>query len=127
MTFEGDNTVLLQQAFNFLKKMAKRAMQEKDLQTKYDGVFSYMGEANELSKKSCSATKPEHWLNLDLIEEALKVNLSFKVQKLFYKMKESNSSKKDFVNSIAALDITKTSEEHIKFIMFLLFKRGIKD
>jgi hypothetical protein len=40
-------------------------------------------------------------------------------------MKKSKASKKDFVNSVCALDIVKITEAHIKFITFILFKEKI--
>jgi hypothetical protein len=47
--------------------------------TKFDGVFGYLSEMESLVKMKCSAEKPECFINLEKIEEALKVNLSYKV------------------------------------------------
>ena len=50
------------------------------------------------------------------------MNLIYKLNKIFDRMKNSKASKKDFVNSVCALDIVKITESHIKFITFILFK-----
>lgn len=42
-------------------------------------------------------------------------------------MDNSNSNKKDKVNSLFALDIVKASEEHTKLQTFVLFKQAIND
>ena len=49
-TFEGDNTVMAHQCLNFLLKQAKKATQGKD-RTKFDGVFSYLSDLEQLSTK----------------------------------------------------------------------------
>lgn len=40
-------------------------------------------------------------------------------------MQSTKATKKDFINSISALDIDKVSQEHIKFITFVLFKKEV--
>ena len=69
---------MLQQSFNFLKKKAYHASQGKNMKEKHDGIFAYFGEAKELMSKKCKVTKAEQWLNLETIEEALKVSLAYK-------------------------------------------------
>jgi hypothetical protein len=70
----------------------------------------------------CKATTSEDFLNLNQVEESLKVSLFYQLSNIFDRMKKSNASKKDFVNSICALDIVKITELHIRFITFNLFK-----
>ena len=102
--------------------MAKRALIGKDA-GKVDKNLSYL---NELSKKEypkCTVSRSEHFLNLDIVEEALKVNQIYKLKSVMKKMHDSNVSQKDFVNSVAAIDIVKVSEGHVRFVSFLLFRR----
>ena len=63
-------------------------------------------------------------MNLDKIEEALMVNLSFKLISIMNKQSESKNkiSKKDFTNSRYALDIVKISNAHIRYVTFWFFK-----
>ena len=68
-------------------------------------------------------------MNIDQIEEALKVGLAYKVQYLMNKSRENRDklSKKDFVNSVYALDIVKLANAHIRYVAFWFFKNKIKD
>jgi acyl-CoA oxidase len=50
VTFEGDNTVMAQQAFNYLKKLLKKL---KNGPINDQGFFDYMNEMNELSSMNC--------------------------------------------------------------------------
>ena len=61
VTLEGDNTVMAQQAVNFLIKQGRKGLQGKD-RSKVDGVFSYLSNIREFSsQKRCSASSPEHF------------------------------------------------------------------
>ena len=102
VTFEGDNTVMAQQSFNYLKKLSKKPEAA-------TGVFSYIKDLEKLERLKCSISSPEDFLHLDKIEEALKVNVGVQLKIILQKMKESKASKKDFVNSLYALDIVKVS------------------
>lgn len=53
-----------------------------------------------LLQRKCKATNPEDFLNLEIVEEALKVNQSVRVLLIMKKLKDSKASRKDFVNSI---------------------------
>lgn len=116
VTFDGDNTVMLQQSFNFLTKELKHVMEGQKSQ------FSYLNEINETLKKKC---KVKNFLDLDFIEEALKVQVSYGLKIVFEKMKNSTASQKDQVNSLFALDIVKVAEDHFRFITFVEFKKAI--
>jgi len=92
--------------------------------TKFDGVFGYLSNMESLVQKKCSAKSPEDFLNLDQIEEALMVNLSYKLMTILQKQSETKNkiSKKDFTNSRFALDIVKTSNAHIRYVTFWFFR-----
>jgi acyl-CoA oxidase len=81
ITFEGDNTVMAQQSANFLFKQARKALHGKD-RTKFDGAFGYLSEMESLVKLKCQVRKPEDFLNLDTVEEALKTNVSFRLMSI---------------------------------------------
>ena len=59
------------------------------------------------------------------MEEALKVSLVYQLSNIFEIIKKSNASKKDFVNSICALDIIKIAEFHIKIYQKKKTKKAI--
>jgi len=87
-------------------------------------VFQYLSEIDQLKAARCKATSPEHFLNLDNIEEALKVNVAFKLDRIHNIMRSENNnfSKKDFTNLHYGLDITDMSCAHIKYVTFYNFK-----
>ena len=61
-------------------------------------------------------------MNLSQIDEALKVNVAVQLASILKKMEQTKASKKDFVNSLYALDIVKVSQDHIRYVTFTLFK-----
>ena len=69
----------------------------------------------------------EHFMDIANVEEAMKVQVSFGLKKVFNLMSKSTATKKDMINSLFALDIVKASQDHIRFINFLLFKDSLKD
>ena len=123
VTFEGDNTVMAQQSCKFLLKMQKKISENPGSQ--FDPCFNYIKEANTVTKKKCRAKLMEDFLNLDVIEEALKVRILVKLNYIVKKRDESTLSKNEFMNSVYAEDIVRLSEEHIKFITFQFFKWNV--
>ena len=116
--------MLAQQSFNFLSKLAQRAMIGKDA-AKLDSNLSYLNDLGKDSFPKCTASAPEHFLNLDILEEALRVNQLHKLKQVMKKMHDSNVSKKDFVNSVAAIDIVRVAEAHIRLVSFIIFKNKV--
>ena len=76
-----------------------------------------MNEKSDLLQLQCKATQAEDFL---------KVSLVYQLNNIFDRMKKSNATKKDFVNSVCALDIVKITELHIRFITFILFKQKVQ-
>ena len=52
VTFEGDNTVMLQQSFNLIIKLLKMHKKGQDI-TKTDFVFAYLTKIDETLRKKC--------------------------------------------------------------------------
>ena len=69
----------------------------------------------------CKATEANHFLDLDVIEEALRVRLCYQLASILKARAKSTATKTDFVNSEMALEIVKVAQEHIKYISFVLF------
>lgn len=120
VTFEGDNTLMSQQSFNYLQKMAKRGMTGKDA-GKFDSNLRYLNRLKEPESRVSQASVPEDFLNLDTVNEALQVSLLYRVRRILEAQKESTASNKDFVNSLYGIDIVKASEDNIRYISFQLF------
>ena len=67
----------------------------------------------------------EDFLKFDVIEEVLQYKIGYNMKKILEKRKHTKVSKKDFVNSLMALEVVKVSEAHIKYVTFLLNKSKI--
>jgi hypothetical protein len=85
-------------------------------------VFSYINELDNLTSLTCDAKDYQHFLDIENVELALKINVAMKLKLVIKLRSESKVSKKDFVNSQAATEVVKLSLAHIKFISFLFFK-----
>lgn len=114
---------MAQQSSNYLFKLAEKVFYKGH---KADGVFDYINEVDALLTEKCSAVDYTHFLDVKNVEKALKVNLAYKLKNLMQLRKESKASKKDFTNSLYALEIVKLSQSHIRYIAFQFFKRGIE-
>ena len=64
---------MAQQSANYLFKAAKRAHKGKGF---LDAPLWYLEHFLELATRKCSAKAAEDFLNLDLVDEALTVNIS---------------------------------------------------
>lgn len=105
VTLEGDNTVMAQQSFNFIIKNAKKIM--KGDMKKVPAIFKYMDIIKSLDQFKCKAKVMEDFLSFEQAFEAAQVQICFRVRRILMKMQASTASKKDFINSIKALDIVK--------------------
>ena len=63
VTFEGDNTLLALQASRFLVKTMKKLMKGKPA----EGPLAYLNNIQTLLKAKCTATTPDHFLDIDLL------------------------------------------------------------
>lgn len=74
VTYEGDNSVMAQQSFRYLKKMFKR-VNDPEQATRDFSIFNYLREIKlklDANEKS-SAQNPEYFLDVNNVDEALKV------------------------------------------------------
>ena len=83
VTFEGDNTVMAQQASRFIVKNLKNMIKEKSKPT---GHLTYLMDIPKLIKAKCTATTSDQFLCLKLLDEALAVRAAFRIKSTFTKM-----------------------------------------
>ena len=100
-TFEGDNTVLLQQCAKFIIKNTKNIQRG----FKPTGVFSYFNEFETLLSLKCTAKASDDLLCLNLLENALAIRAAYKIKNTMTKLFTSKSSENENVNTLYALDI----------------------
>ena len=120
VTFEGDNTVMLQQSFNFITKLLNYHKKGKDI-TKIDFVFAYLTKFEETLSKKCQAQSFDDFVNMKAVDECLQVNLSFKISRVVKAMEQSKATKKDQINSLFALEIVSAAHDHMRYVGYQLF------
>ena len=126
VTFEGDNTVMAHQCTNYLLKQAKKANQGKS-RTKLDGAFTYLSELDALKTKRCSASGAAHFLNLEILDEALKVNAAYLLDRMLKTFKDNeNVPKKDLNNLMYGEDLVELSNAHIRYVTFWNFRQRLE-
>jgi len=112
VTFEGDNTVMLQQSAKYLMKLYKRAKNGEKL----TGMFEYINGVNDLSAKQCSDNSIEGFCDLDNIEKALRNISLYTIKTTIELLNASEENKTKQMNMIFALDVVKMATIHIKYI-----------
>ena len=70
VTFEGDNTVMSQQCFNYLIKMAQKVVKGKDTQNMLP-IFKYLDMINHVDELKCKATTALDFVEPDQVIEAI--------------------------------------------------------
>lgn len=116
---------MAQQSFNLLAKQAKSAYKGK-LQ-KVNDAFLYLKKIGAVEEQRCQAAKVDDLLDLDVLEQIMEHKALVQVKKIVEKQQNlKDVSKKDFTNSVAALEIVKASQDHIRLFMFHLFKQKVQ-
>jgi acyl-CoA oxidase len=89
ITFEGDNTVMAQQSFNYLRKLIKK-LQKGPI--KDQGYFEYLNEIKNLTTMKCNARDSHHFLILENVHTALKVNLAVQIARISEAIKANQAT-----------------------------------
>lgn len=99
-TFEGDNTVMLQQSSRYLFKLIKKHQKGK----KVESPFEYIAEIDSVlsDKFVCLGSSREHFLNLKHLDEAFKVKACYMIKQVFTAYTESKEPEKERANEIFA-------------------------
>ena len=124
-TFEGDNTVMLQQSSRYLFKLIKRQAKGKKL----EAPFEYINELEDLLATNfiCLGTTPEHFMNLTNLDEALKVKTCFILKTVFTAYMESQAPEKIKANELFAHEVNDMARQHLKYVAFSTFLTKIRE
>ena len=128
-TYEGDNTVMLQQCARLIMKTWK-AVHVKGNPEKAQGLFSYIKDAQSLLASKSSIKSVEDTNCLNRLEEALAVRALFRIKKTMdqiFKAEKDGVSDNERVNSLFSVDIVQMAQAHIIYIVFKLFRKAVED
>ena len=127
-TYEGDNTVMLQQAARLITKTWKK-IYVKNEGEKALGVLSYFNDINSILESKSTIKNAEDALCLDRLEKALLVRAAFKVkytnEKLVQKTQEG-MTENERTHSVFAVDLVSMTHSHIIYVMFKLFRNQLE-
>jgi uncharacterized radical SAM superfamily Fe-S cluster-containing enzyme len=84
--------------------------------------FKYLEMIRRFDQLKCKATTIEDFMSIDQVNEAIQVQTCYRLKQIIDQRKESKATKKDFINSLKALDIVKVAQDHIKLMSIILFK-----
>lgn len=70
----------------------------------------------------CKASTVEDFTSIDQVIEAIQVQTCYRLRRIIEERKASKATKKDFVNSLKALDIVSVAQDHVKIMSLIIFK-----
>lgn len=75
---------MVMQSFNLLIKSAKKIL--KDSETYIPVVFKYLKMIKDIDGMKCKATEEKDFLDLDVVMEAMQVQICFRLRRILQKM-----------------------------------------
>lgn len=124
-TFEGDNTVMLQQSARYLFKLLKKSGKGK----KIEAPFEYINEIDGLLSTNCVCLgiTPEHFLDLNNLDEAFKVKTAFLCKTVSTAYNASKEPEKEKANDIFAAEVNEMAKTHLKYVAFHIYISKIRE
>lgn len=121
VTFEGVNTVMLQQSSRYIFKQVKKVQNGKKA-TRY---FSYINDLDALSNSQSGATNLQDFLDVDHLIQALRVRSAYCLKQVTTALNSSKASSKEKANDIFALDVERSARHHLIYINALMVKNSL--
>ena len=113
-TFEGDNTVMLQQCAKGIMKNAKQFAKGK----KTSGIFEYFNDFDQLLGLKSGVKKFEDLLCLNRLENALATRAASKIRSTMMNLFQSKHSNNENINTHFAVDIVAMAQSHVVYVTF---------
>jgi hypothetical protein len=88
--------------------------------------LEYIRTRKTYVNRVCTVKKPIDFLNLESILEALRVNISIKLNRILDARAASSAEQIDFVNSLYAQDLINLCFVNIRFTSFMCFKTALE-
>mmetsp|Transcript_47447 Transcript_47447/g.34731 ORF Transcript_47447/g.34731 Transcript_47447/m.34731 type:complete len:242 (-) Transcript_47447:305-1030(-) len=123
ITYEGDNVIMATQGTRFIIKTVRNLKKG----MKASGFFKYLNKLEKFKSFTCPAKSPECFLDLDLLEGALKIRATFTAKELLFDIFNSQASNKEIMNSLYGIDLLNLSDAHFSYVTFLIFRQKIKE
>lgn len=114
VTYEGVNTVMMQQSSRLLLKQTALLAQGK----KCVGYMAYLNDTEKLLRGKSHARNVEDFLQIEHLERALATRAVYQLAELTQAMASSKASDQEKTNDIFAVDILLASKLHIEFCIF---------
>ena len=121
-TFEGDNTVMLQQSARLILKTIKNIQRG----FKPSGVFEYFNKMQELLAAKSNIKSHTDLHDLKLLETALAARSAYLINSTAAKLFTSKLSENEKVNSGFSVDMIKMAQAHIMYVTFKFFLEHIE-
>ena len=123
ITFEGDNTVMIQQASRYLFKLLKRAGKGKK---PIEMPFTYLNKVNALvsGQLRSSASSVADFANFKTLEEALQVRVLYQLLTLaqcMQKLQAEGKKQIELINDVFAQEINNVTTQHLKLVALTLY------
>ncbi|CEP07812.1 hypothetical protein [Parasitella parasitica] len=116
VTWEGDNYILTQQTARYLLKTFRNVVAGKAEPSEYNQTVTYLTQYLESPKAKCSATKPEDFLNPELILSAFGFRAAFGIAQVAEQIDHHGRS----WNSML-VEISRISKAHSQFMLIRNF------
>lgn len=126
ITYEGDNSVMAQQSFRYLKKVFKSISDPNENDQQDYSVLNYLREAKVLLQKKNEVNTVEAFANLEQVDQTLKVCTAATVAQVMQKLAKSKAPTKEKTNFLFANEIINTSLCHMKYVVFKYFQSGLE-
>ncbi|CAO3614998.1 unnamed protein product [Mucor fragilis] len=116
VTWEGDNYILTQQTARYLLKTFRNVVAGKAEPSEYNQTITYLTQFLENPKAKCPATKPEDFLNPELILSAFGFRAAFGIAQVAEQIDRHGRS----WNSML-VEISRISKAHSQFMLIRNF------
>jgi acyl-CoA oxidase len=121
VTYEGDNTMLLQQSAKYIMKLYKKVKGGE----RVTDMFEYINDLPNIHTLKSQANSIEDFCQLSHIETNLKAISLLYIEQTMTKFNESQAPKKQKINMLFATNIVKMALIHIKLINIMASSRKI--
>jgi acyl-CoA oxidase len=131
-TWEGDNTVLVQQTAKFILDCFKNKMKGKPLKKEFTTVkfLESFDEVNNTDKNSINLSSGKDLDDINLLQKIFEFRINFHLQKTVMKLADRVEDKKDGVmtawNNSQVFYIQNMAKAYIEYFVFNAFKERIE-